>query len=225
MIQLQNIYKIFNEGKPNEKTALEDVSLTIGDEEFVAIKGKSGAGKSTLMNILGCLDIPSRGVCVINGKRTDECTNDALAFLRHEMLGIITQTPFLIGESSALENVMLPLYLNKLSKTDRVELATNALKDVGLLEQLKQRVSTLSGGEQQRVAIARALINNPAVILADEPTGSLDSQNAKTIMNMLGKINESGKIVIIVTHDDEIAKCCRRIITLGDGKIISDITE
>ena len=222
MLLLQNIYKIYNEGAPNEKAALDDVSLSIADGEYVAIIGKSGAGKSTLLNIIGSMDVPTRGDYTLNGESTSSFNFDKLANFRNKKIGFITQKPFLIEEFTALENVVIPLTLGKSKKTDRIEKAAMALNDVGLSELIKQCAETMSGGEKQRVSIARALVNEPELIIADEPTGALDSANSQMIMDILTNINKSGKTVIIVTHDMDIAKQCKRIITLSDGKIISD---
>ncbi|MEG1613190.1 MAG: ABC transporter ATP-binding protein [Clostridia bacterium] len=222
MLILRNIYKIYNEGEINEKAALDDVSLTIDDGEFVAIVGKSGAGKSTLLNIIGSMDSPTRGEYILDDESTQNYSYDRLAEFRNKKIGFITQKPFLIEEFMAIDNVIIPLALGKSKKADRIEKAITVLQDVGLENQIKQRVHTMSGGEKQRVSIARALICEPKLIIADEPTGSLDSANAKIILDILTNINKSGKTVIMVTHDMEIAKQCKRIITISDGKIIAD---
>lgn len=220
MIQLRNIYKIFNESKPNEKIALEDISLDIPDGHFVAIQGKSGAGKSTLLNIIGCLDSVTKGSFLLNGQEVSNCSATELAQLRKEEFGIISQNPFLINEATSLENVLIPLYLKKMPNKERLRIASEALISVGLYEQQNQRVSTLSGGEQQRVTIARALVNNPRIILADEPTGALDNENSNIIMKILKKINLDGKTIILVTHNDELAAQVFSSIRLGDGKLV-----
>ncbi len=224
MIKLQNISKVFNGGKSSEKVALSDVSLEIDDGEFIAIVGKSGAGKSTLMNIVGCLDNPTDGSYLLNGQEVAKLPQNSLAELRNKYFGIITQSPFLIDNISPLENVVIPLMLDKNKKKGRYELANDALFSVGLQDISTKKTCVLSGGEQQRVSIARAIVNDPKIILADEPTGALDSENSEIIMNILTKINEAGKTVIIITHNMEIAAVCRRVITVRDGKLIKDET-
>lgn len=219
MIKLLNIYKIFNEGKANEKTVLNNVNLTIGKGELVAVIGKSGAGKSTLLNIIDCMDTMSKGSYLLDEICINKLNSNKLAEIRSKKIGFITQNPFLIEELSAIDNVTIPLMLNKSKHNKRIAKATESIVDVGLSEIINQKVSTMSGGEKQRVSIARAIVNEPEVILADEPTGSLDSVNAENILKILLNINKTGKTVIIVTHDIDIAKRCSRIITIADGKI------
>ncbi|MEG1790980.1 MAG: ABC transporter ATP-binding protein [Clostridia bacterium] len=222
MIKLQNICKVFNQGRHNEKIAIKYVSLNIDDGELVAVIGKSGAGKTTLINIIGCLDAPTGGSYFLNGRDVTDLSANELANVRHGELGFINQSPFLINEISVLENVLVPLMLEKCKHSLRIERATQALCDVGMNEFINTNVSVLSGGEKQRVSIARALAHNPNVILADEPTGSLDEENASLIMEILKKINNEGKTVIIITHDLDIANTCDRIIELKYGEIKSD---
>lgn len=222
MIKMINIKKYYNQGKINEKAALKDVNLNIEDGELVAVMGKSGAGKTTLMKILGCLDKYSDGEYLLNGFKTAGLNDNQLSKLRNKELGIITQDSFLIDDLSVLDNVGIPLMLTRTKKDLRKMNAVSMLQSIGIKDLVNQKVSTLSGGEKQRVAIARALVNNPEIILADEPTGSLDSANADKIIDILLEINKHGKTVIIITHDIDIAKKCNRIITLHDGKIISD---
>lgn len=222
MIKLQNISKVFNADKPSEKVALKDISLEINDGELIAIVGKSGAGKSTLMNIIGCLDNPTCGSYQLNKTEVANLPQNSLAGLRNKYFGIITQFPFLIDNISPLENVVIPLMLDKRKKKKRYDLASEALFNVGLQGLTAKKTCLLSGGEQQRISIARAVVNDPQIVLADEPTGSLDSENSRNVLNIIKKINDTGKTVIIVTHDTEIALECRRIITMSDGKITKD---
>lgn len=221
MLKLQNITKIFNEGCKNEKRALDNVSIEIKDGEMLAIMGKSGSGKTTLLNIIGLLDVSSGGEYFMDEKNVTEYSSADLARLRNREIGIITQTPFLIEELNSLENVMVPMRIYRENKKNALERAAKLLCDMGLKEQLTQRVSTLSGGERQRVAIARALANNPKYIIADEPTGSLDSNSASIIMSILTEINAEGRTVVVVTHDSEIAKQCEKNYFLADGQIES----
>lgn len=222
MIEIVSLSKIFNQNKPNAKKALDNVSVTIDNGEMLAVMGASGAGKSTLMNVLGSLDVATDGKVIVNGCDLSAADGKSLAKYRCNVVGIVTQQPFLIENASALENVSVPLLNTKIKRADRNVRCIQILKRLGLDEFIKTNVSVLSGGERQRVAVARALINDPDIILADEPTGALDNDNSAKIMAMFEKIHQSGKTVIIVTHDQEIAAYCHRIITLSDGQIISD---
>ncbi|OYU95189.1 MAG: macrolide ABC transporter ATP-binding protein [Bacteroidetes bacterium B1(2017)] len=199
--------------------ALREVDLQIKRGEYVALMGPSGSGKSTLMNILGCLDTPSKGKYWLNGTDVSNMTDNELAEIRNKEIGFIFQTFNLLARNTSLDNVALPLVYAGISKKDRVEKAEAALKSVGLGDRMDHKPNELSGGQRQRVAIARALVNNPSIILADEPTGNLDSKTSVEIMELIEKIHEAGNTVIIVTHEEDIAKRAKRIIRLRDGVI------
>ena len=220
MIKLNNIQKIYNKGKSNEFEALKNVSLTIDDGEFVAIIGKSGAGKSTLLHIIACIDSYESGEYYIDDIFIKNLGETKLAEIRNSKLGIVMQDFALVDDFSCFENVMLPLDFSKKKTPDKKEKAMNTLRAVGLGAIAKKPVNKLSGGQKQRVAIARAIVNNPSVILADEPTGALDSKTAAEIMELFRELNEKGHTVIIVTHDLEIANQCDRIIEISDGRIV-----
>ncbi len=220
MIKLENVKKIYNKGKVNEFEALHDVSLTINDGEMAAIIGKSGAGKSTLLHILACIDSYEDGKYVIDDTLVKNLSEKKLAEIRNSKFGIVMQDFALVDDFLCIENVMLPLDFATKKKPDRKELALNALKSVGMNSMAKKPVNKLSGGQKQRVAIARAIVNEPSIILADEPTGALDTKTAAEIMDVFRELNEKGHTVIIVTHDLEIAKQCGRIIEIADGNII-----
>jgi len=220
VIKLENIKKIYNKGNANEFEALKDVSLTIKDGELVAVIGKSGAGKSTLLHIIACIDSYEDGKYVIDDVLVKNLSEKKLAEIRNSRIGIVMQDFALVDDFSCIENVLLPLDFAAKKKSDRKELALAALKSVGMDGMAKKPVNKLSGGQKQRVAIARAIVNKPSVILADEPTGALDSKTAAEIMELFHELNKKGHTVIIVTHDLEIAKQCDRIIEISDGKII-----
>ena len=220
MIKLENIKKIYNKGNANEFEALKDVSLTIKDGELVAVIGKSGAGKSTLLHIIACIDSYEDGKYVIDDILVKNLSEKKLAEIRNSRIGIVMQDFALVDDFSCIENVLLPLDFAAKKKYDRKELALAALKSVGMDGMAKKPVNKLSGGQKQRVAIARAIVNKPSVILADEPTGALDSKTAAEIMELFHELNKKGHTVIIVTQDLEIAKQCDRIIEISDGKII-----
>ena len=220
MIKLSNIQKIYNKGKSNEFEALKGVSLTIKDGELVAVIGKSGAGKSTLLHIIACIDSYEDGKYVIDDILVKNLSEKKLAEIRNSRIGIVMQDFALVDDFSCIENVLLPLDFAAKKKSDRKELALAALKSVGMDGMAKKPVNKLSGGQKQRVAIARAIVNKPSVILADEPTGALDSKTAAEIMELFHELNKKGHTVIIVTHDLEIAKQCGRIIEISDGKIV-----
>ncbi|MDI6716817.1 MAG: ABC transporter ATP-binding protein [Actinomycetota bacterium] len=221
MIEARDIYKTYYlEGV--EINALNGVSLKINGGEFVSIMGQSGSGKSTLMHIIGCLDKPTSGSVLIDGNDVSELSENELADLRLQKIGFVFQTFNLIPRASALKNVELPLIYAGIKATERRERAIQALKSVGLGDRLYNRPSQLSGGQQQRVAIARALINNPGVILADEPTGNLDSKSGAEIMRILNSLHQQGRTVILVTHEAEIAEHANRLIRIFDGRIIED---
>jgi putative ABC transport system ATP-binding protein len=221
VIKLDNITRHFKVGL-EEVRALRGVSLVIRKNEFVALMGPSGSGKSTLMNLLGCLDTPTSGSYYLNNYDVSKLDDNALAEIRNKEIGFIFQTFNLLPRSTALENVMLPLVYAGFSKTERMEKATKALESVGLADRMNHKPNELSGGQRQRVATARALVNNPSLILADEPTGNLDSVTSDEIMGLLEDIHQAGNTIILVTHEESIARFAHRIVRLIDGNIASD---
>lgn len=221
LVEIKDVCKIYNPGE-NEVRALDHVSLTIDEQEFVAIIGHSGSGKSTLMNMLGCLDVPTSGEYWLHGQDVSALSDDELSDIRNREIGFIFQGFNLIPNLTALENVELPLIYRGVSKSVREELSVEALKKVGLEHRMDHRPSEMSGGQQQRVAIARAIAQAPPVILADEPTGNLDSNSTKEIMDILKGLHKEGRTVILITHDNEIAAQAKRVIQIRDGKIESD---
>lgn len=222
MIKLNNIHKIYNEHKANECEALKGVSLEISSGEMAAIIGKSGAGKSTLLHILACIDSYEEGELYFDDLLVKNLSEKKYAQIRNEKIGIVMQDFALVDNFTSIDNVMLPLDFARSKKRGKTELALNSLKSVGMGEFAKKSVNQLSGGQKQRVAIARAIVNNPDIILADEPTGALDSKTAGEIINIFKELNSQGKTVIIVTHDLGVAKQCGRIIEIADGVIVSD---
>ena len=221
MIELQSISKTYNPNKPNAFHALKDISLVVHDGEMIAVIGKSGAGKSTLLHILACIDSYEDGEYRIDGTLVKKLTERKLAQIRNEKIGMVMQDFALVEDFTAIENVMLPLDFAKRKKPNRKQLAMNALKSVGMDSMAKKPVNKLSGGQKQRVAIARAIVNQPSVILADEPTGALDSKTAQEIMEVFKELHHQGKTVIIVTHDMGVAEQCDRIIEIADGQIVN----
>lgn len=221
LVQIEDLSKIYNPGE-NEVRALDHVNLEIEDQEFVAIIGHSGSGKSTLMNMLGCLDVPTSGTYRLHGKDVSDLSDDELSDIRNKEIGFIFQGFNLIQNLTALENVELPLIYRKVPKAKREELAVNALEKVGLGHRMDHRPAQMSGGQQQRVAIARAIAQAPPIILADEPTGNLDSTSTEEIMQILEDLHKEGRTVIIITHDNDIAKQAPRRIMIKDGKVESD---
>ncbi|MDE7018007.1 MAG: ABC transporter ATP-binding protein [Lachnospiraceae bacterium] len=221
LVEIQDICKTYNPGE-NEVKALDHVSLTIHENEFVAIIGQSGSGKSTLMNMLGCLDVPTSGSYYLHGQDVSHMSDDELSDVRNKEIGFIFQGFNLIAGLTALENVELPLIYRGVGKRERMRLADTALDKVGLGKRKTHKPSEMSGGQQQRVAIARAIAQAPPVILADEPTGNLDSGSSKEIMGILKTLHEEGRTVILITHDNEIAAQAKRIIKIIDGKIVQD---
>jgi putative ABC transport system ATP-binding protein len=199
--------------------ALSDVSLTVGDGEFLAIVGPSGSGKSTMMNILGCLDRPSRGQYILAGTPVAQLDDDGLARVRSRTIGFVFQSYNLLPRTTALDNVMTPLLYQNVSRKDRTARARAALERLGLGDRLDHEPSELSGGQQQRVAIARALVTNPALLLADEPTGNLDSASGQEVMTLLRELNASGRTIVLITHDVEVASQASRQIHIHDGRI------
>ena len=222
LIEIQDMCKIYNPGE-NEVRALDHVNLTIDQNEVVAIIGQSGSGKSTLMNMLGCLDVPTSGTYILNGQDVSGLTDDQLSDIRNREIGFIFQGFNLIAGLTALENVELPLIYRGVAKKERDQLSRMALEKVGLKERMHHKPSEMSGGQQQRVAIARAIAQAPPVILADEPTGNLDSGSTKEIMEILKGLHKEGRTVILITHDNEIASKAKRNIRIMDGKIVDDI--
>jgi putative ABC transport system ATP-binding protein len=221
LIRIENLSKIYQLGQVQVR-ALNKINLTIKKNEYVAIMGPSGSGKSTLMNILGCLDVPSEGRYILNDQDVSNLTDDELAHIRNKEIGFVFQTFNLLPRATALHNVELPLIYNGTPKNKRRELAMEALERVGLADRAFHRPSELSGGQRQRVAIARALINNPSLILADEPTGNLDSKTGEEIMQIFNDLNEAGNTIVLVTHEEDIGRRCKRLIRLLDGEIIKD---
>ena len=221
MIQIKNLVKIYNKGKTNEFCALIGIDLSIEEGEMVAIIGKSGAGKSTLLHILAAIDSYDKGSYLVDGVSVGDLKEKDRARFRNQKIGIVMQDYALIDEYTIEENVQIPLIFGKVKGNDvRREKIMTALENVGLAELAKKPVRQLSGGQKQRVAIARALVNNPAFLLADEPTGALDSKTSGEIMDVFEKLNQGGKTVIIVTHDMEVAARCGRVIEISDGEIV-----
>lgn len=221
MIQIKNLVKVYNKGKTNEFCALKGIDLSIDEGEMVAIIGKSGAGKSTLLHILAAIDSYDKGSYLVDGVSVGDLKEKDRARFRNQKIGIVMQDYALIDEYTIEENVQIPLIFGKVKGNDvRREKIMTALKNVGLAELAKKPVRQLSGGQKQRVAIARALVNNPTFLLADEPTGALDSKTSGEIMDVFEKLNQGGKTVIIVTHDMEVAARCGRVIEISDGEIV-----
>ena len=221
IIRLENIVKNYKVGTVLVE-ALRSISLVIHKNEFVAIMGPSGSGKSTLMNVLGCLDTPTSGTYMLNGHDVSKMDDNSLAEIRNREIGFVFQTFNLLPRSSALENVMLPLIYAGYGKAKRIERASSVIEEVKLTDRMTHKPNELSGGQRQRVAIARALVNDPAIILADEPTGNLDSKTSIEILGLLEEIHRKGNTVIVVTHEEDIAQHTHRIIRLIDGNISSD---
>lgn len=221
LIQLQDIYKIYQMGS-EEVRANDGISLRIDRGEFVAIVGKSGSGKSTLMNIIGALDVPTSGSYLLGGEDVDQMGEDQLADIRNRMIGFIFQQYNLLPKSNLLENVELPLLYAKVGSEERRERAMRSLERVGLADKWKHYPNQLSGGQQQRVSIARALAGDPSLILADEPTGALDSKTSREVLNFLKELNEDGNTIVMITHDNSIALEAKHIVRIYDGRINFD---
>ena len=222
LIELRNVYKFYGEGLESEVRALDGVSLDIEKGEFVAVVGQSGSGKSTMMNVLGCLDIPTRGTYHLDGVDVLELSDKQLSRIRNKQIGFIFQQYNLIQNLTVLENVELPLIYQGIDPIDRRELAMQALARVGLADRAQHKPTQMSGGQQQRVAIARAISTRPPIIMADEPTGALDSRTGHEVLGFLQQLNKEGSTVILITHDNGIAATARRIVRIADGKIIED---
>ena len=222
LIDIKDLYKIYNEGQESEVRALDGVSLQINRGEFVASVGASGSGKSTMMNVLGCLDVPTRGEYILNGTQVTSLKDRELARIRNREIGFIFQGYNLLQDLDALDNVILPLIYRGTSIFEREELAMDALARVGMDGRAHHRPSQMSGGQQQRVAIARAIATHPPIIMADEPTGALDSKTGRHVLGILQQLYREGTTILLITHDDGIAATAPRVVRLSDGKIISD---
>ena len=224
MLQLEHIFKTYYVGDETVH-ALDDASLHVRPNEFVAICGPSGSGKTTLMNVMGCLDLPDSGRYILDGVNIAECSDRELSLIRSEKIGFVFQQFNLLDSMSALENVELPLIYQKLSQKERLERAKAALDQVGLSNRMQHRPSQLSGGQQQRVAIARALASNAKVILADEPTGNLDSKSGNDIMRLIQRLSQEDNTIVLITHNDEVARQAQRTVYVRDGRLYSTIEE
>ncbi len=224
MIELRNVGKTYNKGRANEFTALKGINLKISDGEMIAVIGKSGAGKSTLMHILACIDSYEEGEYYIDEALVKNLSERQAAEIRNRKIGLVMQDFALVEDFSCIENVMLPLDFALKKRKNRGEIALNALRSVGMDSMAKKLANKLSGGQKQRVAIARAIVNDPAIIPADEPTGALDTKTSAEIMSVFRTLNNMGKTVIIVTHDNSVAEQCSRIIEISDGKIVRETT-
>ncbi|HUS85904.1 MAG TPA: ABC transporter ATP-binding protein [Bacteroidales bacterium] len=221
IIEIKDIVKNFQVGTVIVR-ALRSVTVDINKNEYVAVMGPSGSGKSTLLNLLGCLDTPTKGIYILNGTDVSKLEDNQLAEIRNKEIGFVFQTFNLLPRYTALENVVLPLIYAGLPKSERVKLATEMLNLVGLADRMAHKPNELSGGERQRVAIARAMVNKPSIILADEPTGNLDSKTSLDILNLLREIHNHGNTIILVTHEEDIARNAQRIIRLKDGEVARD---
>ncbi|MBK8283788.1 MAG: ABC transporter ATP-binding protein [Ahniella sp.] len=221
MIELSNIVKRYMMGE-EEILALNGVDLHVGRNEYVALTGPSGSGKSTLMNLIGCLDTPSEGRYVLNGRDTSTMNDNELARVRNQEIGFVFQSFHLLPRMTVLQNVMQPLVYRGVPSAERVRLATEALRQVGLGDRLGHRPNQLSGGQRQRVAVARALVGKPSILLADEPTGNLDSKTSAEIMALFDELHRQGQTVVVVTHEPGIAAHCQRTIRVSDGRIVQD---
>jgi len=218
IISIESISKIYQLGD-NVVKALDNVSLKIFENDFISIMGPSGSGKSTLMNIIGCLDVPSKGTYKLDNIEIDKMTDSDLAKIRNQKIGFVFQTFNLLPKLNAVQNVEVPLIYSSLSKSERISKAKNALNSVGLGNRLDHKPNELSGGQRQRVAIARALVNSPSIILADEPTGNLDSKSGLEILKFFDELHQAGNTIIVVTHEDSVAKRAKRKVEIFDGKI------
>ena len=221
IIKTQNLKRFFKVGS-EEVQALKGINLSVEKGEFLSIMGPSGSGKTTLMNIIGCLDTPTSGDYYLNNKLVNDLDDDELAFIRNKEIGFVFQSFHLLAKNSALNNVLLPLKYAGIKEDEAITRARDVLDKVGLTDRINHAPSELSGGQQQRVAIARALVNNPSIIFADEPTGNLDSQTGDDVMNLFKELNKQGQTIILITHEEDIAKQSKRIINIKDGLIESD---
>ena len=221
IISIQSVSKIYNLGETVVK-ALDNVSLSIYDNDYISIMGPSGSGKSTLMNIIGCLDVPTKGKYKFKDELISEMDDNQLANIRNEKIGFVFQTFNLLPKLNAMQNVEVPLIYSSLGRKERIERAEEALQIVGLQDRMTHKPNELSGGQRQRVAIARALVNKPSIILADEPTGNLDSKSGNEILKFFAKLHKDGNTIIVVTHEESVAKLSKRRIDIFDGKIARD---
>ncbi|WP_430270480.1 ABC transporter ATP-binding protein [Prochlorococcus marinus] len=219
VVKLENVSKFYGQGNLLVK-ALDKINLEVNKGDYLAVMGASGSGKSTAMNILGCLDRPTHGSYLLNGLQVEELNDDALADLRNQELGFVFQQFHLLQDATALENVLLPMIYAGIPQSAREELAKQALEKVGLMERMQNYPNQLSGGQQQRVAIARAIINQPSLLLADEPTGALDSSTTEDVLNLFDELHKQGITLVLVTHEDEVAKRAQKVAKFKDGKII-----
>jgi putative ABC transport system ATP-binding protein len=222
MIVVENLWKTYDMGSEQQVSALRGISLNIKDNEYVAIMGPSGSGKSTFMNLIGCLDSPSKGNYWLNSQLVSSLDDDELARIRNKEIGFVFQTFNLLARATALHNVELPLIYNGTPAAERIERAKQALRNVNLEARMNHKPNELSGGQRQRVAIARALVNNPSIILADEPTGNLDSKTGVEIMALFDELQAKGNTIVLVTHEPDIAEYAHRVVHIRDGEIASD---
>ena len=222
IIETKNLKRLFQVGSETVE-ALKGINLSVEKGEFVSIMGPSGSGKTTLMNIIGCLDTPSQGTYYLNNQLVNELDDDELASIRNKEIGFVFQSFHLLAKNSALNNVMLPMKYAGVKESEAEKRAINVLDKVGLSDRTSHAPSELSGGQQQRVAIARALVNNPSIIFADEPTGNLDSQTGDDVMNLFKELNSQGQTIILITHEEDVARQSKRIINIRDGLIESDL--
>ncbi|HET6567442.1 MAG TPA: ABC transporter ATP-binding protein [Rhodothermales bacterium] len=223
VIELRDVFKVYVMGE-QEVRALNGISLSIRRNEYVAIMGPSGSGKSTMMNVLGCLDTPTDGAYLLNGQNVSEMSDDELAAVRNKEIGFVFQTFNLLPRVNCLQNVEVPLIYAGIRKAQRLDMAAEALQSVGLGDRMGHKPNELSGGQRQRVAVARALVNRPSIILADEPTGNLDSRTGEDIMHLFESLYRQGNTIIVVTHEEDIARHARRVVRLRDGLVESDHT-
>ena len=221
IINVRNLYKTYSTGSIKFE-ALKNINLTINKGEYVSIMGSSGSGKSTFMNILGCLDVLTKGEYILDGKNTSDLSENELAVIRNKKIGFVFQAFNLLPKLTAIENVELPMIYSGIPKKERYEKALLALKKVGLENRINHKPSEVSGGQKQRIAIARSLVNNPSILLADEPTGNLDTKSSIEIMDIFSSLSNEGSTIVMVTHEDDIAKFTNRIITFKDGEVIGD---
>lgn len=224
ILELKEIYKNYEQGKM-DVPVLKNVNFSMEKGEYVAIMGPSGSGKTTLMNIIGCLDKPTKGTCIIDGEDINQATENEMSDIRLKKIGFVFQSFHLLPRQTALQNVEMPLNYADVPKKERRERALKALERVGLSDRVDFRPNQLSGGQMQRVAIARAMVNNPQILLADEPTGALDSKSGEQVMALFQKLNEEGVTVLMITHDAEIASYAKRIVQIRDGEISEEVTH